>query len=435
MKNAILDVIVIGGGHAGVSLSYHLKNAGLNHLVLERGVVGESWRSQRWHSFRMNTVNRLNRLPAQIDDKDPEQFSLASEYADGLKSYVLDHGLPVVEEVLVTSVTRDNKSGLFRIQAEAPGRNLSYFSRQVVIASGTQNEKKFPVVAGTASREVLQLHASDYKEPASLPDGAVLVVGSAQSGCQIAEDLATTGRKVYLSTSKVARIPRQYRGKDILDWLISTGFFDMRTEDVTDPKIFNSVAPQLTGTTGKTISLQSLAASGVILLGRLEQISGDAICFANNASAHVQFADETSAKMKGMIDEFIAKTGLTAGEAEIDPADQPDPAANCVPGITELNCKTDGICTIIWCTGFTKNLDFLRSILPVEDGSPLHRNGISAIPGLYFAGQPWLRKRKSGVLYGINEDSEYIAEQVYRYFKEQAKYEPMVQGQVDRSSI
>jgi putative flavoprotein involved in K+ transport len=233
MKETVLDVIVVGAGFAGLSASYHLNKYGLNHLVFERRKIGESWRSQRWDAFRLNSTNRLNVLPGRIcDEKIAELFPGAPDFVSSLEQYVSSRKLPVEEYSKVISI---EKAGAFFDVAVLSNNIIkTYCCKQVIIASGAANEIEIPSFSKNISSEIKQLHTSEYRSADKLPPGAVLVVGSAQSGVQIAADLLEAGRKVWLSTSRVARMPRWYRGKDIFYWLIDTKAYDTRADQVTD---------------------------------------------------------------------------------------------------------------------------------------------------------------------------------------------------------
>jgi putative flavoprotein involved in K+ transport len=281
----------------------------------------------------------------------------------------------------------------------------------VVVASGAQNKKNIPLFARNLSSEIFQLHSSEYRNVSSLPDGAVLVVGSAQSGIQIAEDLISEGRKVFISTSQVGRVPRRYRGKDIVDWLIITGFYDQFASDVADKQILTMKQPQIStvGVRGHSSSLQALAKNGAVILGKIENANALTVFLKPDAAANVKFADESSMKVKEMINQYIQKTQLYAPPPEEDLGDAPDEKADCVSAVTSLNLIENNITTIIWTTGFVGDYSYLK--LPVfnDNGMPRHHNGISDINGLYFLGMPWLRKRKSGIILGIEEDAKFIA--------------------------
>ena len=421
MKDAVLDVIVVGAGFAGLAASYHLKNHGLNHIVFERGKTGESWRSQRWDSFRLNSTNKLNVLPGiNCGPDNADAFPSAPEFVSSLEQYVSSCRLPVSENSKVISI--EKTGSFFQVTVSSNDIIKNYFCRQVIIASGVANEIKILSVAKNISKDIKQIHASEYRNADQLPAGAILVIGSAQSGCQIAEDLVAAGRKVYLSTSMVGRIPRWYRGRDIFDWVIDAKFYDVKAEDVEDPKTLEARAPQVSGTgSGKdTVSLQSLAKKGATILGKMDNADGNNISFQSNAADHIKFADEFSDKMKKMIDDFIIQNQLDAPPPHYDEADISDIDASCASSITSLNLQENNINSVIWCTGF--NVDFSYIKLAVFDGKGKleHKDGVSTVPGLYFLGYPWLRSRKSVILFGIPEDVEFIVDRVYKYFKENA---------------
>lgn len=411
-----LDVVVIGAGPAGLSASYYLNQLGLSHRVLERGRIGESWRSQRWDSFRMNTANRLNALPGTpATGPQAEEFCSATDYVAALEAYVAAHRLPVREGAEILRVEKPEGEPFFRVTVAENEGIRAYAARQVIVASGEMNERRVPAFADQLSPAIAQLHAADYRHPAQLPAGAVLVAGSGQSGCQIAEDLLNAGRRVYLSTSRVPRLPRRYRGRDILDWLLQINFFEARTEDVTDPHERRMRTPLLSGIgpQGHTLSLQWLARKGATLLGTMENIAGDTAFFQPNAGMHVRFADEFSDRVKGLLDGFIAGTGLPAPLPDVDEADLPN--THDITEIPSLHLPEWGITSVVWTTGFRGQFGYLK--LPVLDdaGNPVHQNGRSDVAGLYFLGLHWLRNRKSGLLAGISEDAEFIAGQVCDY--------------------
>jgi putative flavoprotein involved in K+ transport len=412
MYASILDVIVVGAGHAGLSISYHLKKHNVNHIVFEKGKIGDSWHNQRWDSFKLNTPNKWNLLPGQESIfSDSEGLCSASEFVAFLEGYSAKFQLPVVENCEVISVESIPESKEFSVSVSENGSTKNYRCSQVVVASGAQNKKNIPLFARNLSSEIFQLHSSEYRNVSSLPDGAVLVVGSAQSGIQIAEDLISEGRKVFISTSQVGRVPRRYRGKDIVDWLIITGFYDQFASDVADKQILTMKQPQIStvGVRGHSSSLQALAKNGAVILGKIENANALTVFLKPDAAANVKFADESSMKVKEMINQYIQKTQLYAPPPEEDLGDAPDEKADCVSAVTSLNLIENNITTIIWTTGFVGDYSYLK--LPVfnDNGMPRHHNGISDINGLYFLGMPWLRKRKSGIILGIEEDAKFIA--------------------------
>lgn len=416
MTSNPFDVIIIGAGPSGLSASYFLNQYGLKHIVFERGKVGESWRSQRWNSFRVNSPNRLNDLPGSDYFKnEPEAFCIASDYVSSFENYVRRFCLPVADNAKVYSIQKLPASEIFRVDVLINSEPHIYHSKNIIIASGCQSEVKIPAYSKNISSSVYQLHAGQYRSAVDLPEGNVLVVGSAQSGCQIADDLADSGRKVYLSTSMAPRVPRKYRGRDIHDWLLDMNFFAAKKEQITDPAILNMKAPQLTGVgmDPKTMSLQSLAKKGVKIIGKLQDANSSHLTFEMNAAQHVKFADMFSMRVKKMIDEFIAKERLNFPEAERDEEDFPDENTGCVDELNSLDLQKENIGSIIWTTGFACDLNYLKLPILDTEGNPKQKDGIGEIPGTYFLGFHWLRNRKSVLICGIKEDAVFIAQKVY----------------------
>ena len=269
---------------------------------------------------------------------------------------------------------------------------------------------KIPAVAGSFPSSVAQLHASEYRAPGLLPDGAVIVVGSGQSGCQIAEDLATSGRAVYLCTSKVARVPRRYRGRDALQWMTDLGKWGETVSDLPDPLMEFAAQPQVSGVgqLGKTVSLQALQQQDIRLMGRLHSVSDGHVNTDDGLADHIAFADAFSAEFKRTIDTHIDIHGLDHASENIDPADAPAAPEVAAAGMTTLDLEEAAVGAVIWCTGFTASFDWLRAPVVDEHGRPTHLRGVSPVPGIYFLGFPWLHTRKSGIIYGIEEDARHI---------------------------
>ena len=412
MKSTIYDTIVIGAGHAGLSISYYLNRFRINHLVFEKGSIGETWRNQRWDSFKFNTPIKVSLLPGFENTLiSAEGFWTADEFVSLLEDYVRTFQLPVFEDHEVLSVGRALDPSIFSVTVSHDGAKITYQSRKVVIASGSQNKERRPEFSGKISNDVFQIHSGSYRNPCMLPDGAVLVVGSAQSGVQIAEDLIENGRKVYLSTSRVGRVPRRYRGKDIVDWLLQAGFYDMLTSDVTDPGILKSRFPQISGVGkhGHTISLQSLARKGAVILGKAINAEPSTVIIQPDAAVNIKFADETSAWTKTFVDRYILSSGSDAPAPEEDIDDLPDESGSWASNETSVELKEKGITSIVWATGFVGDFSYMK--IPVYDGigNLKHHEGSTEIEGLYFLGIPWMRKRKSGIILGIKEDAELLA--------------------------
>ena len=404
------DAIVIGAGHAGLAASRRLRDAGLDHLVLERGEVGESWRAQRWDSFTLNTPNSMNLLPGATPDGDPDGFEGRDAWIARLERYVRDHALPVMTRKTVTSVERDDGGFVVAVAGDAPIR-----TRTVIVASGMVNAPKVPAAAAELDDRIGRLTTGTYRRPDQLDPGAVLLVGSAQSGVQIAEDLLDAGREVYLATGTVGRMPRRMRGRDSLYWMREVGWFDERPEDLPDPALMTAAQPQISGVgaRGHTVSLQSLAARGVTLLGHLEAIGGTRVRFAQDLAEHIRHADEWSRRKREQVDAHIARHGLDAPPSAPDPADEPvrDPGSFRSPA--DLDLIDRGITTVIFTTGFGADLGWLRLPDCVSDrGRPVHDAGRAPVDGLWFLGWSWLRKRQSSIIQGAADDSAHVVEQL-----------------------
>lgn len=408
-----LDAVIIGSGQAGLGVSYFLHQKGYKHIVYEKGRIGESWLSQRWNSFQLNTPNLFNTLPGlPYAGDESEGFWHAQDLVNYLQQYTEHFQLPVQTGVTVVSVDRAENGDSFRIKIKnVNGTKDSVMSRAVVVASGIQRVPKIPAIHSKLSPDVFQLHTADYRTPQRLPQGAVLVVGSGQSGCQITEDLLAAGRTVYLCTSKVPRVPRRYHGRDIVAWWADMKFWDVTYESLPDKSITRLSQPQISGLNqfGHTVSLQNLARRGVVILGHLLDVDSGELTFGDDAAANVQFADEFSHRIKKDVDTYLERMKITPAPLEDDPADQPDPEAACVSPLRQLNLHEAGIRAVIWATGFGGDFSWLHLPILDEQNKPIHTRGVSAERGLYFIGFPWLNSRKSGILYGIREDAEYIA--------------------------
>lgn len=390
------ESVVVGGGSAGLATSRALAERGVAHVVLERNEVGNSWRTQRWDSFRLNTPGWANGVlgPFARDD-----FATATEVVARLDGLAAD--LPVEQDTPVESLRRDTNGYTLR----TADRELR--ATTVVLATGNQNVPKVPAGAGRVPDHVQQLHAAGFRNAAQLPAGAVLVVGSAQSGCQIAEDLAVAGRRVYLATSRVGRLPWTHRGRQLLEWLTDAGFFDQRQQDLEDPAMARAAQP-IVASGGRSLSLQLLARAGVTLLGRIVAVDGATVMFDDTVMSNVAFGDQFAARVRTMADAFIARTAAGAPPAEDDDGG----GSVDIDACPALDLDAADVTSIVWCTGFTGDFSWVH--LPVLDaaGQPVHDGGATAAPGVWFVGLPWLTSRRSGVLLGHPADAERIAEAV-----------------------
>lgn len=271
----VLDAVVVGAGWAGLGVSYMLAQSDMRHCVFERRRIGETWRTQRWDSFHFNLPNMYSVMPGdRYDGPEPEGFMSQMEFVALLEDYAQRNRLPVRTDVSVTKL--DSSNGIFRVVTP----EQTWRAKNVVVASGSLNRPRRPVCASALTDGPVQLDASDYRKAGDLPAGAVLVVGSAQSGCQIAEDLILAGRETYLATGHIGRLPRRYRGHDIVVWMVKTGLFDVPRKDFVDPSGRVASRPMLGAL--HTISLQSLSAQGVVLLGRFVGVDSGRLIFADD---------------------------------------------------------------------------------------------------------------------------------------------------------
>jgi putative flavoprotein involved in K+ transport len=407
------DAIVVGAGPAGLAASWHLLRRGVQHTVLERGRVGETWRSQRWDSFTLNTQTWMSRLPGEGEDPGPPDGFLARDaWIAHLDACVRNGRLPVRTGANVTSLAA-RTDGRFEVQLAGAAPEVLQ-ARTVVVASGAQCEPRIPALSAALPVGLHQLHTVAYRNPAELPPGAVLVVGSAQSGCQVAEDLLEAGRTVYLSTSRVPRVRRRMRGTDTLTWLVQSGFLDQPAAALPDPALRLVPQPITSGLGrfGHTLSLQWLAQRGARLLGRLRGVEGGRLLFDDDLGANVRFGDDQSAMASRQVAAFLDARGLAATlpPLEDDPADEPHPAPESLHAPTALDLEHVGITNVIWATGVTGRFDWLPSGLLDERGWPRHEDGAMAQPGLFVLGLPWLRNRGSGIVYGMDRDAAAIVD-------------------------
>jgi len=412
----MFDTVIVGGGQAGLGVSYFLQQNGSSHVVFEQGRIGESWLSARWDSFQLNTPNLKNVLPGlPYDGTEADGFWRTDKLVDYFQEYVDSFQLPVRTGVTVRSVERAENQDGFLVKTKGKDEaEETVASRSVVVAAGIQRIPKFPATRSKLPDNIIQLHTSEYRNPESLLPGTVVVVGGGQSGCQIAEDLLAAGRTVCLCTSKVGRVPRRYRGRDLVEWWVDTKFWDVTYDSLPDKSISRAAQPQISGIGryGHTLSLQSLASRGAVILGRLLDVESGTLILGDDAAAHVHFADEFSQRVKNDIDAYLERMNITPPPLEDDSAGIPDVEAECVSPLRQLNLQEANVSTVIWATGFTGDFSWIH--LPVfdEQNKPIHERGISAERGLYFVGFPWLNSRKSGILLGIAEDAQYIADAI-----------------------
>jgi putative flavoprotein involved in K+ transport len=410
------SVIVVGGGQAGLSASYYLKQAGIDHLVLEKNTVTHTWRSQRWDAFCLVTPNWQCALPGYpYAGDDPHGFMIKDEIIGYLDGFIETVGAPVIEHAEVRRVAR-NGEGRFSVSTTQG----AFTADQIVIASGGYHTPIVPRMAERLPRSIAQIQSSEYRNPQALPEGAVLVVGSGQSGAQIAEDLHLAGRKVILAVGEAPRCARFYRGRDVVDWLADMKYYDMPVEQhPLREGVRDNTNHYVTGREGgRDIDLRKFAAEGMELYGRLQNLKTGVLHFAPNLVNNLDSADKTFNGINAGIDAFIESNGIEAPpgsryEAVWSPAEER----------TALNLETSGISAIVWCIGFTPDFSWLDAPVFNGRGYPAHTRGVTPIHGIYFVGLPWLHTWGSGRFSGVARDAEYVVNKVNEYREAKARDE------------
>lgn len=367
--------VVIGAGQAGLASSYELTRRGLEHVVLERGRIGEAWR-RRWDSLCMIIPNRYNELPGfSYQGPDPDGFQTRDEWVNELTRYAAETALPVHQGVEVRAV-HQRPDRRFSIETS----NGALDAENVIVATGAYQAPRIPEVAAGMDSAIHQIHSSSYRNPAALPPGAVLVVGSGNSGSQIAEELYRSGRTVYLSVGYSSFPLRRYRGRDLFWWYFNASLHQFRGEEGELRGLGN-----ITGHDGgRALNLRDFWRDGVHLLGRIRNVDGSALTLAPDLLASLAHVDRLTADFRRAVDEYIATRGIDA------PPDEVEPEAATIAAVpespTSLDLNAAGVTTVIWSTGYGWDVRWLNAPVHGPDGKPLNRAGISPCDGLYFAG-------------------------------------------------
>jgi putative flavoprotein involved in K+ transport len=399
------DTVIVGGGQAGLSVSYHLGRRGHDHLVFEQASKpAEAWRNHRWDSFTLNTPNWQSRLPgAAYPGSDLDGFMPLKEIVAYFEDYASRFSLPIRYSTRVSRVERDSRSGIYLVTIKG-GEQIQ--ARNVVIATGLYQKPKIPPFSADFPAGIAQLHSDAYRNPQGLLPGAVLVVGSAQSGAQITEELYEAGRKVYLAVGRAGRTPRRYRGRDANWWLEKLGHYDLTAADLPSPKARFAGKPHISGTRGgHTLNLHQFARDGVTLLGHVSGIHEGRIELAPDLHENLAAADRFEADLVKEIEAYIAKTRMVAPE-EILPAPRDGFEQ---PAFAELDLKAADVTNVIWATSYDFDFSLVRLPIFDADGYPVQTRGVTEYPGLFFVGLPWLRNAKSGLIYGVGEDAAHLA--------------------------
>lgn len=397
------EVLVVGGGQAGIAMSEHLGRQGISHIVLERDRIAERWRTQRWDSLVANGPAWHDRFPGMTFPGDPDAFPGKEEVADYLAAYAAKIGAPIRCGVEVTSVRRNEGRPGFRAETTAG----PIAARQVVAATGPFQKPVIPPIV-PSDAPVMQLHSAEYRNPGQLPDGAVLVVGCGSSGAQIAEELLRAGRRVFLSVGPHDRPPRSYRGRDFTWWLGVLGKWDATTPAEGAEHVTIAVSGAYGG---HTIDFRQLAAQGMELVGRTTGWDDGRVTFAADLAETIERGDANYLSILDRADAHVARNGLDLPEEP--QARQLLPMPDCAKAPrAALDLAAEGIGTILWATGFAQDFSWLKVDAFDAAGRPRHQRGVSGEPGVYFLGLPWLSRRGSAFIWGVWHDAKFLADQI-----------------------
>jgi len=395
-----IDTVVIGAGHAGLAVSRLLTRAGREHVVLDRGRIGERWRSERWESLQLLTPNWMTRLPEAQPEGDPDAFPPASSFVRRLEQYAASFDAPVVAGTAVSSLAA-GPGGTYDVHTD----HTTWRARSVVIATGPHGRQRVPRHLGQAG--VPLITSNRYRNPGRLDPGGVLVVGASSSGVQIADELARSGRDVVLAVGRHTRMPRRYRGMDIFWWLETTGRLARTIDEMPDPEAARAQpSMQLIGRAGadqveSDVDLAALHRRGVRLTGRLHTLQGCTAHFGNDLAAMTSDADRRMHAFLDSVDRYIDRCGLTR---EVLPPVRPA-AAPLVRGPQRLDLRAEGIGTVVLATGYRPDHDWVDLPIVDEDGTFRQTRGITAAPGVYVVGQRFQQRRDSGFIDGARHDA------------------------------
>lgn len=396
-----VSVAVIGGGQAGLSASYHLKQNGIEHVILEKNQIAHSWKTQRWDAFCLVTPNWQCQLPGfPYRGSDPKGFMLRDEIVAYIENYAKHIAAPVFEGVAVTALKRDSDGG-FLLETNRGALRAD----AVVLAVSGYHVPNVPRMAERLGGAITQLHSADYRNPSQLPEGEVLVVGSGQSGCQIAEDLHLAGRRVHLAVGSAPRCPRVYRGREVVEWLNDLGQYDLPVDQHgLKEGVRKNANHYLTGRDGgRDIDLRKFATEGMALHGRLKDIRDGKFILGDDLAANLDNADRVYNGICGLIDNHIASNAIEApAQDHYTPVWRPEAS------LSELDPSAQGITSVIWTTGFRSDWSWIS--LPMFDGNgyPTHTRGVTVVDGIYVIGMPWLYTWGSGRFVGVGRDAEHV---------------------------
>jgi putative flavoprotein involved in K+ transport len=401
MSPRSVNSVIVGAGQSGLAMSAHLRNHRIDHLVLERDSIVESWRNARWDSLVMNGPAWHDRFPTCSFDGDPNGFPSKDEVTRYFEDFASQIQAPIHCGVEVTSTTIRPDG---RYQIETSKGNIH--ADNVVAATGPFQIPVIPPIVPDGV--VSQLHSFDYKNPEQLQDGAVLVVGAGSSGAQIADELLRSGRKVYLSIGPHDRPPRSYRNKDFVWWLRTLGKWQMKTPPVGKGHVTIAVSG-VNG--GETVDFRKFADRGMVLLGMTKAYDSGVISIADDLVKNITSGDANYLGLLAEADAHIDLYGLDLPPEENARIIGPNPDCMKNP-IRQIDLSQKGINTIIWATGYDQDFSWLKVDVFDVDGKPSHDRGVAKVDGIYFLGLPWLSMRGSSFIWGVWEDAKYLADHI-----------------------
>ncbi len=404
MTTEKVETLVVGGGQAGLAMSEHLSNCGVTHLVLERNRIAERWRSERWDSLVANGPAWHDRFPGmEFSDIDADVFVPKEQVADYFVAYAEQIEAPIRCGVEVKQVQRNSGRPGFRVETSEGVIEAN----SVVAATGPFQRPVIPPVV-PEDAGVSQMHSSAYRNPEQLPEGAVLVVGAGSSGVQIADELLSAGKSVYLSVGPHDRPPRSYRGRDFVWWLGVLGMWDAAAPGPGTEHVTIAVSG---ADGGHTVNFRRLAAQGMNLVGRTESFENGVMHFASDLANNLAQGDVNLLSVLDQADAYIDRNGLDLPQEP--EARNIEPDLQCVTDpLLELNLAEAGIGSIIWATGFAVDYSWLKVDAVDEAGKPKHQRGISTEPGIYFLGLPWQSRRGSSFIWGVWHDAKFLADHI-----------------------
>lgn len=401
------DVVIVGGGQAGLCISHYLQKAGIDHVVLEKeSELTHAWRQKRWDNFTLVTPNWQCLLPDHpYNGNDPDGFMKKNEIVEYLDSFIEKLNPPALLNVQVTHVAKVAPQQ-FEIETNL-GKTTA---KQLVVAAGGYHTPIYPKLSETLPENVLVIHSEQYFNVDQLPEGNVLVVGSGQSGAQIAEDIHLAGKKVYLSTGDAPRCARFYRGKDVVTWLFEMGYYETTVKDHRySEEVRNSTNHYVTGRDGgRDIDLRKFALEGMQLLGRFDDFQNGQLVFRPDLNQNLDMADATYNRINASIDDYIAKNNVTTDE----PASVYQPLWIPEQEITHIDLAAENITSIIWCIGFRPDYSWIDLDIFQSNGYPMHDRGITVDSDVCFIGLPWLNTWGSGRFMDVGKDAKYIVDHI-----------------------